>query len=320
MSVETSTAPHAQTDSAGPAQSTAQAALTERTGVPRGLGRGPQHRGRGLQRRGPLRVGPLRLGAALVIGLALAWAVAPGLFTGWDPLIGTVADRLQPPGPAHWFGTDHLGRDVFARVVHGTARTLSITFIAVLAGGTVGTGLGLIAGTAGHTADTAIMRLIDVLQAIPGLLLSLAIVTALGTGVVPLTAAVAAGTIPSFARITRGEVLRVRGSQFVEAARLDGTGALRTLTTHILPHSVGPVLALAALEFGSAVLTVSALSFLGFGAAPPQPEWGLLVAEGRDYLASAWWMTTLPGLVIAIVVLSVNVLARGASTQNGRAS
>lgn len=253
---------------------------------------------------------PLQAVAGLIVLLAIAWALFPGVFTGQDPLLGTVSQRLQAPSAAHWFGTDHLGRDVLARVIYGSARSLGVTTLAVLVAGAVGTLLGLVAGYAGRAVETVIMRLVDVLQAIPSLLLSLAIVTALGTGTVPITVAVAVAAIPSFARITRGEVLRWRGSQFVQAARLDGIGPAGVLTTHVLPHAAGPVLALGALEFGNAILNVSALSFLGFGAPPPQPEWGLLVAEGRDYLSSAWWMTTLPGLVIAVVVLAVNIVAR----------
>lgn len=255
-------------------------------------------------------IAPLQAVAALIVLLAIAWALFPGVFTGQDPLLGTVSQRLQAPSAAHWFGTDHLGRDVLARVIYGSARSLGVTTLAVLVAGAVGTLLGLVAGYAGRAVETVIMRLVDVLQAIPSLLLSLAIVTALGTGTVPITVAVAVAAIPSFARITRGEVLRWRGSQFVQAARLDGIGPAGVLTTHVLPHAAGPVLALGALEFGNAILNVSALSFLGFGAPPPQPEWGLLVAEGRDYLSSAWWMTTLPGLVIAVVVLAVNIVAR----------
>lgn len=253
---------------------------------------------------------PLQAVAGLIVLLAIAWALFPGVFTGQDPLLGTVSQRLQAPSAAHWFGTDHLGRDVLARVIYGSARSLGVTTLAVLVAGAVGTLLGLVAGYAGRAVETVIMRLVDVLQAIPSLLLSLAIVTALGTGTVPITVAVAVAAIPSFARITRGEVLRWRGSQFGQAARLDGIGPAGVLTTHVLPHAAGPVLALGALEFGNAILNVSALSFLGFGAPPPQPEWGLLVAEGRDYLSSAWWMTTLPGLVIAVVVLAVNIVAR----------
>jgi peptide/nickel transport system permease protein len=154
------------------------------------------------------------------------------------------------------------------------------------------------------------MRFADVLLAVPGLLLSLAVVTALGFGTVNVAIAVGTTSVASVSRILRSEVLRVRTSAYVEAARAGGSRWWRVLLVHVLPNSVGPVLVLAALELGTAILAVSSLSFLGYGAQPPQPEWGSLVAGGRDYLAGQWWLTTLPGIVIALTVLAGNRLAR----------
>lgn len=248
--------------------------------------------------------------AAVVLAVVIAWALVPDLFTDQDPLMGEPADRLQAPSAAHLLGTDHLGRDVLSRVVHGAAASLGTTAIAVLVAFGAGTLLGVVSGFLGRGVDAVVMRLIDVLQSIPGLLLSMSVVVALGFGSVNIALAVALASIPAFARVARGEVLRWRSTLFVEAARLSGIRTPEIIGRHVLPHAVAPVFALAALEFGSAILAVSALSFLGYGAPPPQPEWGLLVSEGRDFLASAWWLTTLPGLVIAGVVLSVNRIAR----------
>lgn len=244
--------------------------------------------------------------SVLVVVLAAVSAVAPGLFTGYDPLSGVPREKLRPPSAAHLFGTDETGRDVFSRVVHGAGLSLSATLTAVLIALVMGSLLGLIAGARGGWVDTVLMRLTDVLLAVPAILLSLALVTALGFGTTKVAVAVGVANIANFARLMRAEVLRVRTGVYVEAARAAGVRPLAVLARHILPNATGPVLVLAVLQVGTAVLEISSLSFLGYGATPPTPEWGSLVAQGRAFLASAWWMTTLPGLVIAAVVLSAN--------------
>ncbi|QAY69288.1 ABC transporter permease [Xylanimonas protaetiae] len=251
--------------------------------------------------------------AAAVVLVVLAWAVAPGLFAAQDPITGVPADKLQAPSAAHWFGTDHLGRDLFSRTVHGTGLSLTAAFVAIGISLVVGGALGLVAGFAGGWVDTLVMRASDVLLAIPGLLLSLAVVTALGFGTLKVAVAVGVATVATFARVMRVEVLRVRGATYVEAARLAGARETAVVLRHVLPGAAGPVLVLAAVELGAVVLAVSALSFLGFGAAPPTPEWGSLVAEGRNYLATAWWYSTLPGVVIAAFVVAVGRLGRAFS-------
>ncbi|MGO2034875.1 MAG: ABC transporter permease [Brevibacterium sp.] len=255
------------------------------------------------------RLGIVEIIALIVLGLAVLAAFWPSLLTGVDPLTGDPANRLLAPSLEHIFGTDHLGRDVYARTVHGSAQTLSASLAAVLIGVVSGVLVGLISGFFTGVVDAIFMRIIDVLQAVPGLLLSMAVITALGFGTLNVALAVGVAAIPSFARLTRAEVIRWRASEFVRAARADGLSTPSVLARHILPQVRGSIGALVALEFGSAVLAVSALSFLGFGAPPPQPEWGLLVSEGRDFLAAAWWMTTFPGLVVAAVVLAANRLA-----------
>jgi len=260
-------------------------------------------------RRHPLA----RPGAVLslvVVAVVLAWALVPGAFTSYDPVTGVPADNLQAPSAAHWFGTDHLGRDLFARTVHGTGLSLQAAVVAIAIALGAGSALGLVAGFVGGRVDDALMRLTDVLLAIPGLLLSLAVVTVLGFGTLKVAVAVGVASVATFARVMRAEVLRVRGATYVEAARLAGARRGAVLARHVVPNSTGPVLALATVELGSVVLAVSALSFLGFGAVPPTPEWGSLVAEGRNYLATAWWFSTLPGLVIAVVVLAAGRLGR----------
>ncbi|MDR0210516.1 MAG: ABC transporter permease [Pseudomonas putida] len=262
---------------------------------------------------------PVALSLALFLVL-LGWAFWPGLFTRLDPLLADPTQTLQAPSAQHWFGTDHLGRDLYSRCVHGAALSLQATSIAVLIALLAGSLLGGIAGWFGGWADRVLAVLVEVLMSIPALLLAMAIVTALGFGTLEIALAVGLSSVAVFARLARGEVLRWRSRVFVEAARVVGVGPWSNLWRHVLPHAAGPLLALAALEFAGAVLAVSALSFLGFGAPPPQPEWGLLIAEGRNYLVVAWWYTTLPGLVVAAVVLATQQLARGLQHLQGEAS
>jgi len=261
---------------------------------------------------------PLLVLSIVWLLLVLVAATWPQLLAPGDPLAGVPADKLQPPSAAHWFGTDQIGRDLYTRVVHGTSLTISAAAIAVAVGIVVGSLLGLVSGFVGGAVDAVIMRVADVLLSIPGLLLSLAIITALGFGTVNVAIAVGIASVASVARIMRSEVIKVRASPFVEAATASGNTRTRILFRHVLPNSAGPVVALGVLEFGGAILAVSALSFLGYGAPPPAPEWGALVSGGRDYLRTSWWLTTLPGLVIALTVLAANRLAHGLDT-NGAA-
>ncbi|GAA0224478.1 ABC transporter permease [Actinomadura nitritigenes] len=289
--------------------------VPERPGVPEPPPRrraGTARTVRFLLRRPGLVLSVLMLAAVV---LASFW---PGLLTSRDPLTGVPAQAFRAPGAAHWFGTDELGRDLYARVVHGAALSLKATLIAVAVSFAAGGLLGLIAGFVGRWIDDALMRCADVLLSIPALFLSLALVTALGYGTVKVAVAVGAAGVATFARVMRSEVLRVRQAVFVEAARSCGTRWYAVLGRHVLPNAIGPVLVLATLDFGTAVLAVSSLSFLGYGAAPPAPEWGTLISDGRNYLANAWWMTALPGLTIAATVLATNRIARALDGEWGR--
>ncbi|MDV7196738.1 ABC transporter permease [Rhodococcus kroppenstedtii] len=246
--------------------------------------------------------------SAAVLLVAVGFALVPSLFAPGDPLTGVPAEKFRPPSADHWFGTDNLGRDVWTRVVHGAGLSLTATLLAVSIALAVGSAVGLMAGALGGVVDAVAMRVVDVLLSIPALLLALALVTALGFGTVNVAIAVGVSLVANFARVMRSEVLRVRSTLYVEAARACGVRTFTLFRRHILRNAVAPVLSLAAVEFGMAVLAVSALSFLGFGAVPPTPEWGSLVSEGRNYAVTAWWLTTLPGLVIVVVVLSAHRL------------
>jgi peptide/nickel transport system permease protein len=268
--------------------------------------------GRFLMRR------PGLVAAIVLVALVVVAALAPGVLAPADPLLGVPADKLQPPSAAHWFGTDYLGRDLYTRVVHGAALSLQATVLAVAVALALGGVVGLLAGFVGRWLDESLMRLVDVVLAIPPLLLSLALITALGFGTTNIAVAVGVASASSFARVMRAETLRVRRATYVEAARSVGTRWWISLLRHVLPNSARPVLVLAVLEFGLAVLAVSSLSFLGYGVPPPAPEWGALVSEGRNYLATSWWVCTLPGLTIAATVLAVNRISRALDGEWGR--
>ncbi|MBD3758560.1 MAG: ABC transporter permease [Microbacterium sp.] len=245
----------------------------------------------------------------VVLALAVLWAVAPGLFTSQSPT-ETVAPSLLAPSAEHWFGTDATGRDLYARVVYGASQSIIGAIVAVAVGLVVGTALGVTAGAVGGALDEVLMRLVDVLLAIPGLLLSLSVVILLGFGTTNAAIAVGVTSIAVFARLARSRVVSVRVSDFVEAAYGSGGTFFGVLWRHVLPNSLTPVIALAALQLGSAILQISTLGFLGYGAPPPTPEWGLLIAEGRNYVATAWWLTVLPGAVVVLVVLATNRLSQ----------
>ncbi|MFI1735601.1 ABC transporter permease [Streptomyces acidicola] len=288
----------------------AEAAL----GLTRPFGPGPAPEpGRRVDVRRVLRFLVRRPGLLLsvvVLVLVVLASFQPGLFTSQDPLKGVPSQNFRGPSGTHWFGTDELGRDVFSRVVHGAQLSLKATLIAVLVAFVVGGLLGVVAGFVGRWVDDVLMRFVDVLLSIPALFLSLALVTALGYGTVKVAVAVGIASVASFARVARAEVLRVRQAVFVEASRSCGARWYSVLGRHVLPNAAGPVIVLATLDFGASILAVSALSFLGYGAPPPAPEWGTLISDGRNYLANAWWLTALPGLAIAATVLATNRIAR----------
>jgi peptide/nickel transport system permease protein len=257
--------------------------------------------------------------ASFYLLILVLWMFAPAFFTAGNPLAVAVKAKLQAPSLEHWFGTDHLGRDVLVRIIYGTKNSLIATLTAVFIGLFVGTAVGLLSGFGPRRLDAALMRLVDVLLAIPNLLLSLAIVTALGFGLIQVAIAVGVGSVGSFARIMRSEVVRVKNLTFIESTLLLGASPLSVAVRHVLPHSWGPVVALSAIEFGTAVLSVSALSFLGFGAPPPEIEWGLLVAEGRKYINTSWWLIAFPGAFIVLTVVAANVIGHFLEDRYGAA-
>ena len=270
----------------------------------------PRGEGRQLARRFSLRIRPGLFLAILIVAVVVLWALVPGAFTSYNPVEGLPGQHLKAPSAAHLLGTDSLGRDLYARIVYGSIHSLSGALAAVGIALVVGTVLGVLAGSLGGWTETVIMRIVDVLLSIPDLLLSLSIIILLGFGTVNAAIAVGCTLIAKFARLVRSEVVTVRRSEYVEAAFGSGGTFSKVLWRHILPNSLTSVIAFAALQSGWAILQLSTLGFLGYGAPPPTPEWGLLIAEGRNYIATAWWLTTAPGLVVVLVVISINRISR----------
>ena len=248
--------------------------------------------------------------AIVILAIAFLAALFPSLFTAADPYAGTDVALLPPGESGHIMGTDAVGRDLYARIVYGARQSLLGALIAVAVGLVVGTLIGLLAGSLRGAVDTVLMRVVDVLLSIPGILLSLSIIIVTGFGSLQAAFAVGMTSVATFARLARSQVIQIANADFVEAAYGSGATQAQVLFRHVLPNSLTPVLALAALQFGTAILQLSILGFLGYGAPPPTPEWGLLIAEGRDFMATAWWLILLPGLAIVATVMSANHLSQ----------
>ncbi|WP_339016850.1 ABC transporter permease [Corynebacterium hesseae] len=248
--------------------------------------------------------------AIVVLVIAFLAALFPSLFTSADPYAGTDVALLPPGESGHLMGTDAVGRDLYARIVYGARQSLLGALIAVAVGLVVGTLIGLLAGSLRGAVDTVLMRVVDVLLSIPGILLSLSIIIVLGFGSVQAAVAVGATSVATFARLARSQVITVASSDYIEAAYGAGATHATVLFRHVLPNSLTPVIALATLQFGTAILQLSILGFLGYGAPPPTPEWGLIIAEGRDFMATAWWLIILPGIALVAVVMSANRLSQ----------
>ncbi|PRO66627.1 ABC transporter permease [Alkalicoccus urumqiensis] len=249
-------------------------------------------------------------GGFLIIFFCVAAVVGPWL-TSNDPNMPNVSDRLQGPSGEYWFGTDHHGRDIFTRLVHGMSITLRIGISSVIVGGTVGVFLGIISGYYGGRIDAVIMRSMDVLLAFPSILLALGIVAVLGGSITNVIIAIAIFSIPVFARIVRGSTLAVRKLEYIDAVRALGASDARIIFLHILPNIVSPIIVQATLFIATAVLSATGLSFLGLGATPPTPEWGAMLADGRNYMWDHPHIALFPGLAIALVVLAFNLFGDG---------
>lgn len=253
--------------------------------------------------------------AIIIVVTALAFVVMPQLFTSYSP-IDEVGEHMSAPSMQHWLGTDELGRDLYARIVYGAVHSLTGALAAVLFGFVVGGLLGLVSGSAGSFLDLVIMRFVDVLLAIPSLLLSLSIITLLGFGSVQVALAVGVTSVAGFARLSRAEVARIKNLEYIEAAYGSGATFIKVLYRHILPNALYTIVGYAALQFGHALLQIATLGFLGYGVQPPTPEWGLLIAEGRNYIATGWWLTVMPGIFVIVLVVAFHRISRALIGKN----
>lgn len=248
-------------------------------------------------------------GGVLVVLIGMA-ALAPVL-APHDPLDQDLYRRLESPSSANLFGTDDFGRDILSRVIYGARISLRIGLISISIALSTGTVLGLIAGYKGGWFDTVIMRLMDIMLAFPSILLAIAIVAVIGPGIDNVMVAVSIVMVPQYARLVRASVLSIREMAYVEAARALGARDFRILRSSVLPNCMAPLIVQSTLSLGTAILDAAGLSFLGLGAQPPTPEWGAMLAGGRELLLKAPWVMTFPGLAIFIVVLGLNLFGDG---------
>lgn len=259
--------------------------------------------------------------AGLYLALVALAAFAPDLLATHDPLQTDVRAALQPPSGAHLFGTDQSGRDVLARVVHGAARSAGIGLLATALALVAGLAVGALSGIAPRWADAVLMRVTDILLAFPEFLVALIVVAVLGPGGANVAIAVTIAAVPVYIRLARTQTRTLRVAEHVEAARILGVGRMRAFVRHVVPGVLGSLSVLATIGIGSAILAAAGLSFLGLGPAEPQPEWGLMLAGGRNVLGQAWWISVFPGLAITLTVISATVLGRALRARmEGRAA
>lgn len=251
----------------------------------------------------------LLIAGSLLVLLVVA-VIFPGLYTSRDPLASDMANALAAPSFEHLFGTDHLGRDVWSRVVHGARYSILIGVASTVLGVVLGVFFGLIAGVAHRRVDEGISRIFDAVGAFPDLLFALMLITLTGPGTGNVIAAIAIASAPRYGRVVRAETLRVRESDYVAQSRLAIASAAKRTVRHVLPNALGTVPVLATLGVGTAIIGAAGLSFLGFGPTPPLPEWGAMLSDARQDLRIAWWVGFFPGLFITMTVISVSIVGR----------
>lgn len=255
---------------------------------------------------------PLSVFGLLILMLLVIVAVIGPWIAPHDPLQQVLSDRLLPPGSAsHWLGTDQLGRDILSRIIDGSHLTLSIAILVVVVVVPIGLMIGTTAGFFGGWVDNVLMRVTDIALAFPKIVLALAFAAALGPGVFNAVIAISITAWPAYARLARAETLRLVQADFIHVARLQGASNLRILLRYIVPLCSSSVIVRATLDMAGIILTVAGLGFLGLGAQPPSPEWGFMVASGRNVLLDAWWVATVPGFAILLVSLAFNLLGDG---------
>lgn len=247
----------------------------------------------------------------LFVALLIVCALFPEQIAPYAYDKQNYSETFLSPCFAHPFGTDNYGRDILSRVIFGTRISIGIGLLAVVLSCIVGIVIGAAAGFYGNVADNIFMRLIDIMLAIPSILLMMAIVTALGNGVINLTIAIAVSSIPGYARIVRASVLTEKEKEYVEAARSVGTSSFKIITRHILPNCMAPIIVQATMSIATAILSIASLSFVGLGISPPTPEWGSMLNDAQSFMRDHWFVVTFPGLMIMLTVFAFNLLGDG---------
>ena len=251
---------------------------------------------------------PLSLISVVIIFSIVVFAILSPCIAPYNPLEMRLANKLQPPGATHLFGTDNLGRDVFSRVAYGARISLQLGTIVVGISLFVGGSIGLVAGFWGGWLDNILMRVTDAFLAFPALVLAMAIAASLGPSLYHTMLALSVSWWPWYARLARGQVLTVRETEYVKAAEAIGESKFRIMTHHIAPNCFAPLIVYATLDFGFVLINAAALGFIGLGAQPPTPEWGAMLAKGRGYIQDYWWLPTFPGCALFLTVLGFNLL------------
>ncbi len=257
-------------------------------------------------RANPLALGGLAILLFLLVVAILAPVIAPVGFNEQSLLL-----RLKPPSAQHWFGTDELGRDIFARIVWGARITLTISFLVAVIAAPIGLLVGTTAGYFGGWTDTVLMRINDIFLSFPGLILALGFVAALGPGIVNAVIAIALTAWPPIARLARAETLTIRSADYIAAVRIQGASPLRIILRHVVPMCIPSVVVRITLNMAGIILTAAGLGFLGLGAQPPMPEWGAMLSTGRQNMLGAWWLAAVPGCAILITSLAFNLFGDG---------
>ena len=249
--------------------------------------------------------------AMVVVAILLLTAIFAPLLATHDPILVDLPNALKPPSTANWFGTDELGRDIYSRIVYGSRITLFVIFLVSIIVGPIGLIIGATSGYFGGWVDTVMMRVTDIFLSFPSLILCLAFVAALGAGLENAIVAIALTSWPPIARLARAETLTFRNADYIYASRMQGASNLRIIVKSIMPMCIPSVLVRITLSMASVILTAAGLGFLGLGAQPPLPEWGAMIATGRNYMLDSWWVVTFPGLAILLVSLAFNLLGDG---------
>lgn len=260
-----------------------------------------------------LKKNKMAVAGLIILSLICFLAVFADVFFDYETMViqQSAALRLKPPSPQHWLGTDEVGRDILARIVHGARVSLPVAFATIVIASVAGGILGAVAGYGSKMADNLIMRFMDIFLAIPSILMSIALVSALGPSMGNLLLAISISNIPPFARIVRSSVLTIRNEEYIEAARAIGAHDWRIIFRHIIPNCMAPIIVQVTLCIAGSILSIASLSFIGLGIQPPTPEWGSMLSGGRQYIRYAWWVCAFPGIAIMLTILSLNLLGDG---------